>query len=136
MKLKAMLTAFVVCFAPMASPALAQDRDEAKEQLQSAVMDAADRLKLTDEQKPKVEDILMESTEKRKAVLDRYGVKQGEKPNLNLRQMRSLRGEMETIRQDTLEKMGGVLTAEQLAEFEKIQNEMREQLREQMRSRR
>ncbi len=138
MKLKTVLTAFALCFASTAMPAIAQDvdREKAKEQMEASVMEAMDRLKLTDEQKPQFAVIMKNSAEQRKEVMDRYGIKEGEKPNLGLRQLRSMRDEMEGIRESTYQKMSGVLTGEQLAEFRKIQDEMREEMRARMRARR
>lgn len=138
MKITAALTAFVLGFASMAMTATAQepDREAAKQEFKETVTDTMERLELTDEQKPRVQEILTESMGKRMAILDSYGVKEGEKPNLGLRQLRSMRGEMNEVREDTLSKMGGVLTADQLAEFKVIQEEMQAKMRERMRARR
>lgn len=131
---KLLITAFFAVGAIIA-PASAQNINAAYSQEQAAerIEAAKNRLNLTDEQAPRVEAILRESAEKRRAVLEKYGV--GGDNRLSFREKRSLRGELESIRQETKSALGGVLTDDQLAEFGKIQEEQRQALRAKLQER-
>lgn len=87
------------------------------------------RLNLTDKQKEQVTPIFENSTSKRQAILSDYGIdldsyeiKSGEK--LGFRKARKLKNEMEELREQTITQLETVLTDEQLAEYEEIQEEI------------
>jgi Spy/CpxP family protein refolding chaperone len=87
-----------------------------------------EKLGLTADQKAKVEPILRESFEKRRAVLEKYRGQRG------LRALRSLRQELRPIQKETDEKLVNVLTKEQWKQFQKMREEIRKQLRDQIRA--
>ncbi|MFO7278307.1 MAG: hypothetical protein DIU56_014855 [Pseudomonadota bacterium] len=111
-----------------AGPAFAQERDleTARQALTERLEYARERLQLTDEQAPQVEAILRKSAEKRRAVLEKYRI--GES-RLSPRQARTLKGELEAIRKDTRAALAKVLTPQQLEEYDRIQSELRAEVR-------
>jgi len=76
--------------------------------------DLAKILDLTDEQKPKVEAIMKDAGEKRKALREDTSLSQEDK-----------RAKAKAIQEDTTAKMKAVLTPEQFAKFEKMGPGMR-----------
>ena len=136
---KRFLSALFVAAALSAMPASAQsesvDREAAAEQIQQRVEETAARLNLTDEQKPEVEAIIRDSAEKRQAVLESFGFKDGNRPKMNPRKMRSMRGQMNEIADETTEKLSAVLTDAQMAEYEQIKEEQRAAMRERIKNR-
>ena len=130
-----------VCLAAaagMAVGAAAQDRrltDEQIAQIEERVAATRQRLQLTPEQQAALEPILTASAEQRVAVLQSYGFSGETRPKLSFRQKLSLRKEMQAIREKTEGQVAEVLSAEQLAEYKKIQEENREQLRARLQNR-
>ena len=112
-----------------AAPASAQnvDTQALQEQMAEQIEAAKQRLNLSEDQIPQVEAILRDSGEQRRAVLETYGVDGDD--GLSLREKRRLRGEFRTIREETKSSLSTVLSEEQLAEFEQIQEEQRQELR-------
>lgn len=95
------------------------------------------RLALTEEQVAQVEPVIEEHVKTQLAVLDKYGIDieaRDDRKQLGFRKRRALRKDLENNKTKTVEKLAGILSAAQLAEFEKIQAEMREQLRKALRS--
>ncbi|MGB1290740.1 MAG: hypothetical protein ACPG5Z_01340 [Pseudoalteromonas sp.] len=97
------------------------------------------RLDLTDKQEELVTPILESSISNRKAILNEYGigldsyeVKSGEK--LGFRKVLELKNAMEELREQTLTKLESVLTDEQLAEYEDIQEEIASKIRSRIRA--
>lgn len=90
----------------------------------------SEKLGLSDAQKTKVEPILKDSFEKRRAVLRQY---QGQR---SLRALRSLRRELEPIQKQTDSQLKSVLTKPQMKELEKLRAELKKNLRETLRERR
>ena len=119
--------------------AQARDRqlsEEQRAQIEQQLTEIRTRLNLTAEQEARLQPILRSSFEKRLAVLDAHGLSRegGQRPTRQ--QMRALRGEMTEIREATEAQVATVLDAGQMAEFRKIQDEMREQMRARIRDRR
>ena len=122
----------------MAMSAAAQEQrfsDEQIAQIEERVAATRERLQLTPEQQAALEPILTASVEQRLAVLQSYGFSGEDRPKLSFRQKLSLRNEMQAIREKTESEVAGVLSKEQLAEYKKIQDENREQLRARLQNR-
>jgi len=111
------------------------DREAAAEQIEQRLQKTVERLNLTGEQKAEVEAILRDSAEKRQVVLESYGFKNGERPKLRVRQMRSMRGELNEISEGTTRQLSTVLSDAQMAEYEIIKEEQKAAMRERIQSR-
>ncbi len=137
--IKHVISALFISAALAASPASAQpenvDREAVAEQIQQRVLETKERLQITEEQAPVVQEILRESAERRFAILEKYGFGDGERPSLSFREKRKLRGEINNVNQDTLGRLSEVLTDDQLQEYKKIQEERRAEMRERLQSR-
>lgn len=111
-------------------------REGARKQLEEAQA----RLKLTDDQRTKVEPILRAGIERRLAILKQHGLvdengqRTGTKPKP--RQMRGIRDELQDVQKDVASQLSAVLTPEQMTEYRKLQDEKRDELRERARNRR
>ncbi len=135
-----------------ALPASAQQADETEAderiaELTQRLEETRERLQLTDEQIELLFPVLRENLEATAAVLEEYGIDlrslaEGNPANrgrrLNLRQLRSLRGDLDEVQEEMLERIKelGFLSEEQLSEFRDVQEEQREVLRERIRGRR
>jgi Spy/CpxP family protein refolding chaperone len=123
----------------LASSALAQDpsldREAAAADMQQRREEIAERLNLTEEQKVKIDPILRESAKQRQAIMAKYGVTGEGRPNMSFRKMRKMRGEMNDLTDDTKKNLSGILTDEQMDEYETIQDEQRSAMRERMKKR-
>ncbi len=128
-----MLSALFLAAAMTATPSVAQSseaqREEAAAKIEERIRETAERLQLTDEQRPQVEAILREGIEKREKILKDAGFEEGQRPQMRPRQMRKLRGDLGEVSEETTQKLSAVLTNEQMAEYEKIQEERREEMR-------
>lgn len=90
------------------------------------------RLALTEEQKAAVEPILRESLARRAALAER--ARADGRPSR--RELRRLRDDVDRIRKETRAALAPILTAVQLAEYDRIQDELRAEARERLRARR
>ena len=79
------------------------------------------RLKLTDEQETKVRPIILKSLEEQLKLLDKYSTS-------DRSSVRALRKELREHHISVEEKLSKILTAEQLVEFRKLQEERRRNL--------
>lgn len=128
--------AALIAMLAVGSPAIAEDdrAAQAQEQMEQTV----ERLDLTDEQIEQVKPILEESRASQQAIMAKYGVdpesRAGSGKKLDMRQARAIRKELNEVQEDTNAELKKILSAEQLEEFEVIQQERREQMRERMRS--
>ena len=123
------------------APATAAAEDDRAAQLEERLAETKARLDLTDEQIEQITPILEAGFDAQMAVLDKHGIDlqdrtDGEHERIGFRAMRALRGDLQEVRADTLEQLGDVLTDEQMAEYKKIQEERRAELRERIRERR
>ncbi len=120
-----------------AALAVAQPTAEQREQLEQRLATVAERLQLTEEQKAQIEPIITDSFTQRQEILARYGIDpqagSGRSGRPNPRTARKLRQEMESVRDATTSQMEAILDDEQLAEFARIQEESRAELRSQIR---
>ena len=100
--------------------------------------EAKDRLDLSDEQLEQVKPIMQAAAEAQRSILARYDIDletQGGPGNrLGMRDARKLRSELSKVRVDTLEKLDGILTNEQLDEFKKLQEERRQEMKKRIRA--
>lgn len=79
-----------------------------------------ERVKLTDEQVPKVKAIIVDSMKKQRAVMEKYGPPQQGQP-----MSEDARNEMTKLREDSNKKMAEVLSKDQMEEYTKMMAEMR-----------
>ena len=100
--------------------------------LSKRIEDMGARLVLTEEQLTKVRPILQEHFAAQRAILDQYDIGRGKRPDAQ--QFRALRRALDASKAQTAKRLAGILSAEQMAEFDKIQAEQREQIRENFRS--
>ncbi len=119
----------------------AQEQEDRAAQLEERVAEARQRLELTDEQVAQMEPIIESGIEARLLVLEEYGIDpearaSGAQGKLRLRQKRALAKELNEINAEVRDEMSEILTDEQLAEYEKIQEERRAEMRERARARR
>ena len=109
-------------------------------QLERRIGEARERLALTGEQAAAVAPILKAGAEKQAAVLKKHGMDPGARdgrgsaPRLGLRALRQLRREMDAVRAETLGELARVLDEEQVAEYRKIQDENRREMRRRIRA--
>lgn len=134
-RLKFSLVAFLLVLAAAARAEEPRFSEEQIDQLLARVEATQERLQLTEAQKAEVAPILEKSREKRLSILEGYGFGGGSKPELSFREKRALAKEMKAVRGDTEKQLATVLSAEQMAEYKKIQDENRDRLRERMKSR-
>ena len=125
----------VLALTPAAAvPAQAQSEmnltDSQREEIQSRLDSAAERLGLTDQQREQVLPILRANTEANLRILQRYGFSRGNRPDLSLRQKLSLRREFSAQRDETNEQLSPVLSRDQMRIMDEIQDENRERMRE------
>lgn len=109
--------------------------EEQRAQIEQHLAEVRARLRLTPEQESQLQPILRSSFEKRIAALEANGFsRDGQRPSLQ--QMRKLRTELAGLRESTEGQVATVLDERQMAEFRKIQDEMREQMRTRAKERR
>lgn len=131
----ALFISAALAVSPVSANAENVDREAAAEQIQQRVLEMKERLQITEEQAPVVQEILRQSAERRFAVLEKYGFGDGERPSLSFREKRRLRGEINDVNEDTLNRLSEILTDDQLKEYKKIQEERRAEMRERLQSR-
>lgn len=112
----------VLCFT-LAAQAAEMDRQALEERLR----EAGSRLALTEEQSAQARPILRSHFEAQTALLDEYGV-DGSDP-VDAGQFQALRRDLDANKAETSEKLAAILSAEQMAEFDRIQEERRKQVR-------
>lgn len=88
------------------------------------------RLQLTPEQEDQVAPIFEDSLYRRLAILEKYGFEEGNRPKLSLRKKMKLGKEMKGVRKDMEKALSLYLTKDQLKEFQKIQKENQDRMRE------
>ena len=94
------------------------------------------RLKLTEDQITTVEPLFSSYFERRKKLLQQYGLEfgeQGQIRELDRKQKRELRQSINSERSALEKSLSAVLSKEQMQEFKKMQQEMRERFKEKMR---
>ena len=90
------------------------------------------RLDLTEEQTTAVRPILQDHFDGQLALLEQHGIDSGERPKI--RKLRALRRDLDAKEKETAEKLAAILSSEQMAEYNKIQDEQRERRKRTRRS--
>lgn len=128
------LTLALTCATAIAA---AQPTQAQQEELQQRLANVAERLELTDEQKVQIEPIITESFAQQQEILQKYGIdpsaQGGSRSRPNPRTARQLRNDMQSLRDNTREQLDGILDDDQMAEYARLQDEMREQMRNKIR---
>lgn len=112
------------------------------DQFEARMVESKERLNLTDEQVERVKPIIRSSLEATLLVLEEHGVDLEQRAEgntgkrLSFRELRSVGRDMKKIRAKELDELSEVLDDEQLAEYESIQEERRNELRAKIRERR
>ncbi|MEO1035884.1 MAG: hypothetical protein AAFX44_10025 [Pseudomonadota bacterium] len=95
-----------------------------------------ERLSLSDAQVEQMAPIIEKSVAEQQEILLKYGVDPsnpgGASTSIGFRKARSMRHELEAVRETTVRSLEGILTAEQLAEFNLMQEERRAEMRKRM----
>lgn len=98
------------------------------------------RLELSDEQKDALAPVLENSRSAQQEILASYGidVENGERPaqRLGIRKAMAMKRELDAVRADTLNTVSGILSADQLEEFKRIQTERQAEIQERIRGER
>jgi hypothetical protein len=109
--------------------------EEQRAQIEQRLDEMRTRLELTPDQDARLQPILRASFEKRMALLKESGLTEnGQRPDRS--QLRALRDQMTRLRKETEAQVDTVLDEQQMAEFRKIQDEMRDEFRERAMERR
>ena len=115
-------------------PLVAQDRPT---QFEERLEQTRVRLNLTDAQLERMAPALEESMATQQSILASYGIdledSRGPSTGLRPRDAMALRRDLQAVREETLEILGGILTEEQLEEFRQIQEERSTEMRERIR---
>ena len=95
------------------------------------------RLNLSTDQEQQMLSLLREGGEQRKSILRTYGVERDKKAikDLSFFDKRALGKDMKRVREQTTEKAKGILTVDQFKEFQKIQQEQKDRMREKLHNR-
>ena len=99
--------------------------------------DIGAKLGLTEEQIRQFKPVLASHFDAQMAVLDKQGVaigSRGDRKRLRFRKLRALRKDLDKISDKTSKRLSEIFSKVQLAEFEKIQKEQRQKMREKFRS--
>ena len=136
--MKRILASFsLVLLASLGLPAFADAKAERDAAVADRLNEVRERLALTDEQVEQMAPVMEASMAKRRSIMARYGIdpQSGPARRPGFRQARAMRGELNAVQADTLDSLAGILDNAQLEEFKRMQEEMRAQMRERMRSR-
>lgn len=107
-------------------------------QFETRLQETTSRLALTEEQQARVKPILEDHFAAQMAILDKHGIKIGNQEGNKrpgFRQLRALRNDMNENKAKIMKQLSAILSEEQMAEFEQIQAELKERIRERFRSR-
>jgi hypothetical protein len=98
---------------------------------------AMTRLALNDAQKKALAPVLKDTLSAQQAILGSYGIdiEKGERPaqGLGIRNAMAMKRELDALRANTLKTVSGILSAEQLDEFKRMQAERQAEMRERIR---
>jgi hypothetical protein len=121
----------------LASPLSTANEDRSAE-LKERMQEAQARLNLSDTQVDQMAPIVERAMQAQKAIMARYGVdpedRDGAGRQPSLREMRAMSQEMEVVRSDTRAALDPILSDAQMAEFDRMQEERKAQMRERVRS--
>jgi hypothetical protein len=121
----------------LASPISTANEDRTAE-LKERIQEAQARLNLSDTQVDQMAPIVERAMQAQKAIMARYGIdpenRDGAGRQPSLREMRAMSQEMEVVRSDTRAALDPILSDAQMAEFDRMQEERKAQMRERVRS--
>jgi len=138
------LKVLILATVALSSIALAQpeqapvvDPETARARAEAIVEDMLAELDLTEDQAGEVRNILSGRESERRALFaELQAVRDSDDPRrAKMQRMRALRGELGQQQQATREQLAGVLTDEQLAEYDALVEQRRKAMRERMRDR-
>jgi hypothetical protein len=135
--MKSLLAAVSLITLVLASPLSTANDDRAAE-IKERMQEAQARLNLSDAQVDQVAPIMERSMRAQKEIMARYGIDpenpggSGRQPSL--REMRAMNQEMEVVRSDTRAALEPILSDAQMAEYQRMQEERKAQMRERARS--
>ena len=95
------------------------------------------RLKPTDNQNDQLMPIFLDIFQKRQSIMKKNGVdlKSGSSgERIGIKQLRSIKKEMDKLNKQTIKQLEKVLSKEQLNEFKKFQEEQRAEMRNRLRN--
>ena len=125
----------LLLFMSIGWPALAAP--EHAESVELALADMRQRLNLSEDQQAQIEPIVRDHVEASQAVLRAHGISStgassgGPK---SLRQLRALANDMKPVRDQTRRRLAEVLSPEQMAEYQLIEEERRQAMRERLKN--
>ncbi len=102
------------------------------EKMKAQASSVKERLNLTESQEKQIKPILEKAAKNRKTILADYGIdleNLEKKSNLGFMKLMKLRGELSDERGLTKEELEKILSDEQMDEFEKVQDEIREKIK-------
>ena len=120
--------------------AAAQQQEDRLAQLEERIAQARERLELTNEQVEQIEPIIKSGMEATLQVLEKHGIDPDARAGsrvqgkLGIRQKRAVGKDLRKVSAQVRDEMSEFLTDEQLAEYEKIQEERRAEMRERVRA--
>lgn len=121
----------------LASPISTANEDRTAER-KERMQEAQARLNLSDTQVDQMAPIVERAMQAQKAIMARYGIdpenRDGAGRQPSLREMRAMSQEMEVVRSDTRAALDPILSDAQMAEFDRMQEERKAQMRERVRS--
>lgn len=108
--------------------------------LEQQITDMKKRLALTEDQSEQIKPVIEKSIAARREILKKYGIDptKGDRQSfkkLSFSDKRKLRGELKEIKKTTHDKLEVILSEEQMDEYEGMQKERKEKLREHMKNR-
>lgn len=107
------------------------------ERADQSVQEIKTRLELTEHQVEQMTPIIERSIESRRKILSSYGIdlESGQRPEerLGFREARAMRQELSAASADTRDELKDILSEEQMAEFESMQEEKRAAFRDRLR---
>ncbi|MEL7046521.1 MAG: hypothetical protein AAGL66_16135 [Pseudomonadota bacterium] len=134
--LRRSLAAMAFFLGLIGSVAMAQEEavsEERRAQFTDYLEEMVARLELSEQQQTDIEPIIRESVGRRQAIMESYGIGNGERPSP--RKLRGMRGEMQDLQQETQAELSEILTDEQMDEYLALQEERQEKMREEMKRR-
>lgn len=126
MKLPTLLFAAIILLATPAATALADEAPAAPDP-QARLAELKSRLNLSDEQQAELKPLLEQHAATLKSIRAQYPAEPSRKDKRAM--VKAMRGQQAKFK----EQLAGVLTPEQMAEWEAMQKEMREQAKERWR---
>jgi hypothetical protein len=131
------LPTIAALFCLVLSSPLCHANDTRAAELEQYVLDARDRLQLTDDQIGRIAPVLGESLDRQRGILAQYGIGPDSSSEtgrrIRLRDARAMKKELDEVRSATLASVGDILTAEQLEEFILMQAERTDEVRSRVR---